>query len=141
MLRRVFASDHLRIDIWLHFMNFADLFCIGRGDLRVIFEGSLSSAQLCFCNHDPGVIMAENACILLEAWRVGRYLSEVLVVACIGGLQEDDAMWSIQMLFHRIQRFLRLARLETYACHDTKSLSLDKNLPFRVFAAAHFVAC
>jgi hypothetical protein len=126
--RRLAAGDHLGINVRSTAMDFADRLAGGGIDAGVVVKGSVPIPQTRFGDHDPGVGMAEDACVLLVARRVGGDFTQVEIILDEGGFMQDDVMFGRQSFFDRIECPPRRSIFETHAGHHTHPLGLDEDL-------------
>ena len=71
-------------------MNLADILNIGRAGLSVDLKGSCAASDDCLRNGNPGIVVAEDTCILLVARRVGGNFSKVQIISGVSGLVEAE---------------------------------------------------
>ncbi|MNP50098.1 hypothetical protein D3C76_1443370 [compost metagenome] len=121
-------------------MDLTDLFQIGGGNLPVNLEGSVTTAQDSLSDHNPRVVVAEDARILLVARRVRGDLSQVQIIGGVGRILQHNAVRGFQTLLDGFQRLQGGAVLRADAGHDAHALGLDENLALGIFLASHFFA-
>ena len=137
---RVLAGDHLGVDVRLAAVHVADLLARRRVDAQVVVEGPVAVADHGLGDHDPRVVVAEDAGVLLVAGRVGGDLAQLQVVARVGRLLQHDAVRRGQALGDRLQRRGGLAVVEADAGHDAHALRLDEDLALVVLRRADRLA-
>ena len=121
-------------------MDLADVLDIGGRRAAVDLKGALAVAELGLGADDPGVVVAEDARILLVAGGIARYLAELEMIAGIGRLEQHDAVACVEVLLYACKGFCSLAALLADAGHDAHALRLDKDPALFAFPAAHDVS-
>ena len=114
-------------------MNVADRFEIGRADLPVSFKRTCAVAQDGLCAGDPGIIVAENARVLLVSGGIRADFAEIQIILRVSGLVKDDTEFAVEAFFDALERFCRFARFFADPGHDAHALRLDEDLAFRAF--------
>ncbi len=133
---RVLAGDHLRVDIRLAAVQVADLLARRGVDAAVVVVGHVAVAQPRLADHDPGIVVAEDAGVLLVSRRVGGDFAEVEVVLRVSRLLHDDAVLGGQMLAGGGQRLGGLAVVEADAGQHAVAVGLDEDLAFLALLGA-----
>ena len=64
----ILSSNHLGVDIGLGLVQLTDLFQVGRTDLPEIVPGCFPIPCQGFGDHDPGIVVTEDPCILLVSF-------------------------------------------------------------------------
>ena len=121
-------------------MDFADVLNIGGRGAAVNLKGAIAVAEFRFRADDPGVVVAEDAGVFLVSGRIAADFAQLQMIAGIGRLQEHDAVFRIEPLFHALQRKRCFAGLFADAGHHAHTLRLNVNLPFLTVFAAHHVS-
>ena len=136
---RVLAGDHLGVDVGLHLVQVGNLLAIGGGDLLVQVEGAVAVAHDGLRSDDPGVVVAEDARVLLVSRRIGGHFTQLEVVLLVSGLQQHDAVLGLQPFLDGLQGLLSLAVLNAHAAHDAVALGLDEDLAVVALLGADLV--
>ena len=88
----------------------------------VDLECPVSAPDNGFRDGDPGVVVAENAGIFFVSRRIGGNLAELDMIPCVGGLQDHNAVFGIQILLHGVESPDGLAALHADAGQDAEAL-------------------
>ena len=83
--------------------------------------------------------MAEDTGIFFISWWIGRDLTKVQIVMCIGWLKNHDTVFGVQMFFYRIQSFFGQTFFYADTGHDTEALWFDEDLSFFAFMGSYFL--
>lgn len=81
-------------------MDLSDIFKIYGAGLFKYLKGSVAVTEHGFGAYYPGIIVAEDAGVLLVSWWIGRYLAKLQMVFCIGGLQKYYAVFAVQSVLY-----------------------------------------
>ena len=88
----------------------------------------------------PGIVVAENAGVLLIAFRIGTDFSVVNIVLRVGRVVQDQAVLAFQILVGRVQSFVAEAFLRSDAGHGAPALALDEDFSLLALMGADLVA-
>lgn len=116
------AGDHLGIAVRLGSVDFADILQESRTGFPVYFKGSFPSADNRLRDGNPGIVMAENACIFLVSRRVGGDFPKLQVITGEGWLKEHDAIFGIKTFFYAVQGTLCLSFLDADSRQHAEAL-------------------
>ena len=139
MAGSVTAGDRLCIYVGFGSMDLGDLLTERGGDLRPVFERLLAVPEPGFGDHHPGVGVAEDAAVLLVPGWVGADLTQLHAELGECGLNEHDAVITIEPLLHGVSCHARLSGVDTDAGHDTDAVGLDEDLTLCVGCGSDFV--
>ncbi len=109
-------------------MQLADGFPRRGVDALVVIKSPVPPTDHRLGDHDPGIGVAENARVLLEARWVGTDLPQVNVVAGVSRLLQEDAMLRRQTVMHRIQGSPSAPIVDPHTRQDADTLRLDEDL-------------
>ena len=121
-------------------MQFAVGFGVRRTNLAEVFPCLVATAQYCFANNHPRIVMAEDTGILFISGRIRRDFTILYLIFCKGRIVQYDTMFAIQTLFHRVERLFYHTLFQSNTGHGTPSLTFDKDLSLFVLFRTHFVS-
>ena len=101
---------------------------VRRRDLLVVLEGAIAAADHRLGDHHPGVVVAEDAGVLLVARRIRADLAELDVIRRERGVVEHDAVRQSSRSFTESSAFLARPSSIADAGHDAEALRLDEDL-------------
>jgi len=133
------ASYHLRVDIRLGAVNFADLLDISRADLAVNLESSVAAADNSLSDGDPGVVVAEDTSVLFVSRRIGGDFAEIQMIGLIRRLLENDTVLGIETLLDGIKSLDSKTFLDADTCEYAETLRLDEDLTLFALLGADLV--
>ena len=136
---RVLAGNHLAVHIRLHFVQVAFVLAVGGGDAAVQVEGAVAVAHHGFSGDNPGIVVAEDAGVLLVSRRVGGNFAQLQVILLVGGLQKHDAVLGFQIFVDGFKGLFRLAVLHADAGHHAIALAFDEDLAVVALPGADLV--
>ena len=113
---------------------------VGRQYLGVVAPCVIAASGHGFANNHPRVVVAEDAGILLVAFRVGTQFAHLHVVGGVGRVVEHNAVLTLHAFLHRVERLVHKAVCETDTRHRTPALTLNEYFALFVFVTPDFVA-
>ena len=138
-LRGILAGYHLAIDVRLDLVE-----CLvldpGGTDLGVVVPRIVAATGDCLADDDPGVVVAEDACILLVTGRIGTDFAHLDVIGGVGRVVEHHAVFAVEVLLAGIEGLIDHAVFKTDTGHGTEALRLDEDLAFLVLVRTDLVA-
>ena len=137
--RSVFPGHHLAIDIGLHLVQLLVRDEGGR-NLAVMPPGVRSAAGEGLADDDPGIVVAEDAGVLLVTLRIGGNLPVFDPIAREGGIVEHQAVFAFQHPAGGIQGFVAHSLVGTDAGHRTPALAFDEDFSLIVFFRSYLAA-
>ena len=126
----------LKQDVRFHLAHVGLVLDIRRAVALVDREGLLVVAGEGVGDGDPGVVVAEDAAVLLVAAWVGGDFAELDAVGGVGGCEDGGAPIAGQAFLDGLRRLLRLAVVEADAGHHAHALRFDVDLAFGVLMRA-----
>ena len=136
----VAAGHHLAVDIRLGAVDLTDVLNVCRAGLFVDLKRAVTMADYSLGTADPGVVVAEDACVLLVSRGIAGNLAQLKVILGVSGLQQHNAVLCVELVFHALQGGYGFAGVYADACHDAHALRLDEDLAFLAFLTADHMA-
>ncbi len=136
----VLAGDHLRIDVGLATVQIADHFARRRIDARVVVVGIVAIANFRFRDHHPRIVVAEDPRVLFVSRWVRGNLAEMQIVARIGRLLQNNAVFGCEMFAGGFERLLGKSIFQADSGKHAEALRLDEDFAFRTFVRADLIA-
>ena len=136
----VTACHHLAVDVRLGAVDLTDVLDVGRAGLFVNLKRPVAVADDGLGTADPGVVVAEDACVLLVARGVAGNFAQLQMIFGISRLQQNNTVLGVQPGLYALQRGHGLAGVHADARHDTHALGLDEDLAFLALLPADHMA-
>ena len=109
-------------------MNLADIFQVDRAGLAEHLKGAVAVTENGLRTGNPRVVMTEDPCVFLITRRIRGNFAELDMIFCVSRLQQDDAIFCLELLLNTFQRGFGLSVLYADACHYAHALRLDIDL-------------
>ncbi len=133
----VAAHDELAVRIWLGLTDFDQVVLVVRQDCIVELHCACATPQKTLGDNRPGVGMAENSAIFLDAFVNARHVADVIVRFAVGGPEQMIAVFGIEMFVDGIHRAQSAFARRNLANHGPGHV-FEENLAFLVLLRADF---